>query len=40
MYMKSQATVAVQHESFRLGSFHLKGFHYQQPNNLKTTVFL
>lgn len=38
--MKSQANVAVQHKGFRLDGFYLKGFHYQQPNDLKRLCFL
>lgn len=38
--MKSRANVAVQHKSVRLDGFYLKGFHYQQPNDLKLLCFL
>lgn len=38
--MKSQANVAVQHKGFGLDGFYLKGFHYQQPNDLKLLRFL
>lgn len=38
--MKSQASVAVQQEDSFLDGFYLKGFHYQQSNDLKLLHFL